>query len=324
MNTLMTKFITLLLTTLLLGLHTAVQAETITFIHNDVLGSPVAATDQAGNVIWREHYNPYGDNRVDDPAATNRDVWYTGKPYNPSTGLSYFGARYYDPTLGRFTGLDPVAFDGTSIHTFNRYGYANNNPYKYVDPDGNLPIIVLIPIIAKAIDIGITAYDTYTAYQEGGADAAAEEIAISAALSIVPGAKIAKKSFDGVKAAKTAAKGTIDDTANYAQKTYGESFSDYGKFAGQTIDDVAAQLRKGDLTTADVPIEFFTRKGGQTVIANTRSAQALTRADIPRSQWQGVNLSGDAAGLRRLAGQLQRNKLPGTGTPKTRSSGLGN
>ena len=43
-------------------------------------------------------------------------------------------ARYYDPVIGRFYSNDPVGF--TNIHTFNRYGYANNNPYKYIDPDG--------------------------------------------------------------------------------------------------------------------------------------------------------------------------------------------
>ena len=50
-------------------------------------------------------------------------------------------ARYDDPVIGRFMSNDPV--DAVShlgrqegIHGFNRYAYANNNPYKYVDPDG--------------------------------------------------------------------------------------------------------------------------------------------------------------------------------------------
>ncbi len=44
-------------------------------------------------------------------------------------------ARYYDPLIGRFYSNDPVGFK--NVHNFNRYTYANNNPYKYVDPDGN-------------------------------------------------------------------------------------------------------------------------------------------------------------------------------------------
>jgi hypothetical protein len=43
-------------------------------------------------------------------------------------------ARYYDPVIGRFYSNDPIGF--TNIHTFNRYAYVNNNPYKYIDPTG--------------------------------------------------------------------------------------------------------------------------------------------------------------------------------------------
>jgi uncharacterized protein RhaS with RHS repeats len=43
-------------------------------------------------------------------------------------------ARYYDPVIGRFYSNDPLGF--RDIHSFNRYAYANNNPYKYTDPDG--------------------------------------------------------------------------------------------------------------------------------------------------------------------------------------------
>ncbi len=53
-------------------------------------------------------------------------------------------ARYYDPVIGRFYSNDPVGtlehLGGTGgIHGFNRYAYANNNPYAFVDPDGNNP-----------------------------------------------------------------------------------------------------------------------------------------------------------------------------------------
>ena len=46
-------------------------------------------------------------------------------------------ARYYDPVIGRFMSNDPIGF--RDVHSFNRYAYANNNPYKYVDPDGRYP-----------------------------------------------------------------------------------------------------------------------------------------------------------------------------------------
>jgi uncharacterized protein RhaS with RHS repeats len=43
-------------------------------------------------------------------------------------------ARYYDPVIGRFYSNDPLGF--RDIHSFNRYAYANNNPYRYTDPTG--------------------------------------------------------------------------------------------------------------------------------------------------------------------------------------------
>jgi len=55
-------------------------------------------------------------------------------------------ARYYDPVIGRFYSNDPVDAvghigKGNPVHGFNRYTYANNNPYKYTDPDGEFGII---------------------------------------------------------------------------------------------------------------------------------------------------------------------------------------
>ena len=50
-------------------------------------------------------------------------------------------ARYYDPVIGRFYSNDPVGFTGNP-HSFDRYTYVNNNPYKYTDPTGNIAELV--------------------------------------------------------------------------------------------------------------------------------------------------------------------------------------
>ncbi|WP_419571142.1 RHS repeat-associated core domain-containing protein [Rheinheimera sp.] len=61
-------------------------------------------------------------------------------------------ARYYDPVIGRFYSNDPVGFNASNPMLFNRYAYANNNPYKFTDPDGRLPILIpVITFIAKEI-----------------------------------------------------------------------------------------------------------------------------------------------------------------------------
>lgn len=133
-----TRFVARAIAVVMLLMGTWAQAaETITYYHLNALGSPVAATDQSGNVLWREDYRPYGDRIKRQAAAQENDLWYTGKPHKDSLGLSYLGARWYDPVVGRFYGVDPVDWQEDSpVHSFNRYAYANNNPYRFVDPDG--------------------------------------------------------------------------------------------------------------------------------------------------------------------------------------------
>jgi len=123
--------------TLALALHwiVAPAAQEVVYYHFDALGSAVAATDETGSVLWTESYAPYGTRQERNDAGAN-DYWYTGKAEDESIGLSYFGARWYSTGLGRFMAVDPVEVDEANVHSFNRYAYANNNPYKYVDTDG--------------------------------------------------------------------------------------------------------------------------------------------------------------------------------------------
>lgn len=113
------------------------HAEKYVYYHLDALGSPVAVTDQQGTLLWREDYKPYGDRILNDPAAANNARWYTGHVQDPDTELVYAGARYYDPEIGRFMAVDSISFqEQNAVNTFNRYTYAANNPYRYVDKDG--------------------------------------------------------------------------------------------------------------------------------------------------------------------------------------------
>jgi len=121
----------------------AYAAEVVTYFHNDIAGTPMVATDASGNVVWKESYLPYGDKLNNSAASSGNKLGFTGKPYDGDTGLSYMGARYYDPLLGRFMGVDSVGFNEANIHSFNRYAYGNNNPYRFVDPDGNSPADIL-------------------------------------------------------------------------------------------------------------------------------------------------------------------------------------
>nr|WP_252730798.1 RHS repeat-associated core domain-containing protein [Colwellia sp. E2M01] len=93
-------------------------------------GTGVSASPQS----TRSHYRDFGE-AIGTPKD---DVGYTGHKFDTDLGLSYMQARYYDPVIGRFYSNDPIGF--RDIHSFNRYAYANNNPYKYVDPDGKLSV----------------------------------------------------------------------------------------------------------------------------------------------------------------------------------------
>lgn len=112
------------------------MAQTVTYFHNDVSGTPLVATDASGAVVWKESYRPYGSKWNNAPGSNANAIGYAGRPHDASTGLSYMGARYYDPVLSRFMAIDPVSPQPDELHSLNRYAYANNNPYRFVDPDG--------------------------------------------------------------------------------------------------------------------------------------------------------------------------------------------
>jgi len=111
----------------------AATAQTVTYMHTDALGSVVAETDESGKVTKRYSYEPYG-------AAIGEQVsdgpGYTGHVSDASTGLSYMQQRYMDPQLGMFLSSDPVTAFSNPVGQFNRYRYANSNPYRFTDPDG--------------------------------------------------------------------------------------------------------------------------------------------------------------------------------------------
>ena len=99
------------------------------YYHTDQLGSTVMVTDETGEVVWDAEYTPFGD--INDPYKTEEGmIQFTGKDIDLDTGLYYFNARWYDPSLGRFMTEDP-ARDG-----LNWYAYCSNNPLRYVDPTG--------------------------------------------------------------------------------------------------------------------------------------------------------------------------------------------
>ncbi len=76
---------------------------------------------------------PYAGN-----AAYREGPGFAGHVTDTQTNLTYMQQRYYDPVALRFLSPDPVDVGSTNGSNFNRYWYANNNPYRFVDPDGRV------------------------------------------------------------------------------------------------------------------------------------------------------------------------------------------
>ena len=107
------------------------------YVHNDHLGAPQALTNEAGAVVWRASYDPFGQATVNEDAdgdgqrvVMNRRL--AGQYFDSETGLHYNWHRYYDPKLGRYISSDPIGLTGG----LNTYTYVGNNPLRWTDPRG--------------------------------------------------------------------------------------------------------------------------------------------------------------------------------------------
>jgi RHS repeat-associated protein len=96
----------------------------------DPLGSTVALVDSSGMVQTQYTYEPFGNTAVSGTASAN-PYQYTGRE-DDGTGLYFYRARYYSPTLQRFVGQDPAGFVGGA----NVYAYVGNAPTEFLDPLG--------------------------------------------------------------------------------------------------------------------------------------------------------------------------------------------
>jgi len=110
-----------------------IQGGGVRYLHQDFLGSTRVVSDPSGVVRFSSSYKPFGPSHGESGHETHK---YTGKPQDSATALYYFGARYYDPEIGRFITQDPGTARLTEPQTLNRYVYSVNNPLRYVDPNG--------------------------------------------------------------------------------------------------------------------------------------------------------------------------------------------
>jgi RHS repeat-associated protein len=113
----------------------------------DHLGSVVGMFDKTGAYLGGYSYSPYGEQRAISAgtAMTDNSLRYIGGYLDSASGLYKLGARYYDPSIGRFTQFDP---SGQESHP---YGYANCNPINASDPSGTASVCVITAFAFTAI-----------------------------------------------------------------------------------------------------------------------------------------------------------------------------
>jgi RHS repeat-associated protein len=100
---------------------------------SDHLGSPrLIVASETGEVVQQMDYDAFGRVTLDTNPGF-QPFGFAGGLYDYQTGLVHFGARDYDPEVGRWTTKDPIRFSGGSA---NIYQYCYSDPINWIDPDG--------------------------------------------------------------------------------------------------------------------------------------------------------------------------------------------
>ena len=108
------------------------------FYLKDHLGNNRVVAKQDGSVIQTSDYYPYGMIFAESTSTDAQPYKYNGKELDTKGGLNLYdyGARHYNPVIGRFMTMDPLA---EKYYSWSPYAYCMNNPIKYIDPNGQDP-----------------------------------------------------------------------------------------------------------------------------------------------------------------------------------------
>ncbi len=103
------------------------------WLHTDHQGSVIATSNSSGQVVEAVGYSPYGEFAAGQTAPPAHSPFgYTGRQYDPETGLYQYRARYYSPRLGVFLSTDPIGTkDDPNLHM-----YVGLDPVDKIDPSG--------------------------------------------------------------------------------------------------------------------------------------------------------------------------------------------
>lgn len=131
----------------------------------DRLGSPRLIVDAATNTLVQEmDYDEFGRVILDTNPGF-QPFGFAGGLHDRDTGLLRFGARDYEPLIGRWLARDPILFNSGS----NLYAYVLNDPILFFDPDGESPTLIAgaVGAVGGAIIGGIMAHASGGDWRQG-------------------------------------------------------------------------------------------------------------------------------------------------------------
>lgn len=183
----------------------------VQYLTNDNLGTPRINTDKNGTIVSRSDYMPYGEEIIGLGGRSSADKYvsddiregFTGYIKDDETGLNFAEARYFVSNFGRYSSPDPIIMTPQRIinpQRLNLYVYAVNNPFAYIDKEGE-EVVQLGEDSEKKIKAQIKEKEAQIKKDKNNEVLKAELIALRQTLSIVQeGNRVVGAWLDALKA----------------------------------------------------------------------------------------------------------------------------
>lgn len=149
-----------------------VRKNSIGYVYNyllkDYLGNTRVLLEAVNDrlfAVQKTDYYPFGLSFENNNINRNKYL-YGGKEYQDAVleerelALYDFGSRYYDPEIGRWFNIDPA------LQMVGPYSYCNNNPIRYMDPDGEWIHIAIGALVGGIINV-VTHWDEIGSFKDG-------------------------------------------------------------------------------------------------------------------------------------------------------------
>ncbi|ROI06747.1 hypothetical protein EGI16_02245 [Chryseobacterium sp. G0240] len=114
------------------------QSPGLYYLHGDHLGTATFVTNSHGDATQFFLNLPFGETMLEQmDGSYNNPYKFNAKELDEDTGLYYYGARYYNPRLSIWYGVDPL---GENMPSWSPYVYTFDNPVRFIDPTGMEPV----------------------------------------------------------------------------------------------------------------------------------------------------------------------------------------